>query len=184
MSRIRITPILILVAIVAPAFSQKPEYPASKHGGTYMFSYYLPQTPTATPWWPAWSPDGKWNGDEVSVTRDHSADKNRLYFGEWDMATQPMWMPNGKELVFVSNRNVTFGSGDVLRTPAEPDGILKAKTVLHEQTLYRTRPDVSPDGKRIIYSSSGGAADERNHLYVLPVAGGEAYKMSFGTFDD
>jgi TolB protein len=56
--------------------------------------------------------------------------------------------------------------------------------VLREQTLYRTRPDVSIDGKRIIYSSSGGAADEFNHLYVLPVKGGEAYKMTFGNFDD
>jgi len=294
MPRARIAPILILLALAATsAFSQKPEYPASRHGGTYMFSYYLPQTPTATPWWPSWSPDGKWiaismygsiwkvdpktgvayeltyngkyhsspnwspdgkwiiytadddgtsiqleivnvetgewrpltsdkhlytdpvfspdgsrvayisskpkgyfnvyvrtirngewSGGEIAITRDHSADKNRLYFGEWDMATQPVWMPNGEELVFVSNRNVSFGSGDILRIPAEPDGILKAKTVLHEQTLYRTRPDVSPDGKRIIYSSSGGAADERNHLYVLPVAGGEAYKMSFGPFDD
>jgi len=57
----RITPILILLALAAsPAHSQRPEYPASRHGGTYIFSYYLPQTPTATPWWPAWSPDGKW----------------------------------------------------------------------------------------------------------------------------
>jgi TolB protein len=128
--------------------------------------------------------DGQWSGEEIAVTRDHSFGKNRLYFGQWDMATQPVWMPDGKQLVFVSNRNTAFGSGDVMRMPVEPDGILKAKPVLREQTLYRTRPDVSIDGKRIIYSSSGGAADEFNHLYVLPVAGGEAYKMTFGAFDD
>ncbi len=286
--------ISILFALVLPAaHPQGLEYPASKHGGTYMFNYYLPQTPTATPWWPAWSPDGKWiavsmsgsiwkvdprtgvayeltynrkyhsspswspdgrwiaytadddgasiqleivdtqtgeshaltndkhvytdpvfspdgsrvayvsskpngyfnvyarpiangqwSGPEVAVTRDHSADKNRLYFGEWDMSTQPVWAPDGKQLAFISNRNVLFGSGDVVLAPAQTDGILSAKTVLHEQTLYRTRPDVSIDGKRIIYSSSGGAADEHNHLYVLPVSGGEAYKMTFGPFDD
>ena len=51
--------------------------------------------------------------------------------------------------------------------------------MLGEQTLYRTRPDVSIDGKRFIYSSSGGAADEFNHLYVLPTAGGEPYKLTF-----
>ena len=278
---------------VAGAFAQKPEYPASRHGGTYMFNYYLPPTLSTTPWAPAWSPDGKWiavgmygsiwkvdpktgaayelthagkyhtspswspdgkwivycadadgasiqlemlnvesgetraltsdqhvyadpvfspdgrsiafvsskpngyfniyvravrngqwAGEEIAVTRDHSFGKNRLYFGEWDMATQPVWMPDGKELVFVSNRNVAFGSGDVMRMPAEADGILKAKPILREQTLYRTRPAVSIDGKRIIYSSSGGAADEFNHLYVLPVAGGEPYKMTFGAFDD
>jgi Tol biopolymer transport system component len=290
----RILTILCASVLILPAArAQKPEYPASKHGGTYMFNYYLPQFPTATPWAPAWSPDGKWiavsmygsiwrvdprtgtayeltynskyhsspnwspdgkwiiytadddgtsiqleivnvqtgewhalttdkqlyadpvfspdgsrvayvsskpngyfniyvrpirggqwSGDEIALTRDHSFGKERNYFGSWDMATQPVWMPGGKELVFISNRNVQFGSGDVLRMPIEPDGISKAKIVLHEQTLYRTRPDVSIDGKRFIYSSSGGAADEFNHLYVLPVAGGEAYKMTFGAFDD
>ena len=289
-----ITAVTAISLSLASALAQKLEYPASKHGGTYMFNYYLPPSLTTTPWAPAWSPDGKWiavgmygsiwkvdpktgvafelthgrkyhsspswspdgkwivysadadsasiqleivnvetgairaltndnhlytdpvfspdgrsiafvsskpngyfniyvrpiregqwAGEEIAVTaRDHSFGKNRLYFGEWDMATQVVWMPNGKELVFVSNRNAAFGSGDVMRMPVEPDGIQKAQGILHEQTLYRTRPDVSIDGKRIIYSSSGGAADEYNHLYILPVAGGEAYKMTFGAFDD
>jgi Tol biopolymer transport system component len=286
----RLFPLIFAAAVLPGAMAQ---YRASKHGGTYMFNYYLPQVPTATPWAPAWSPDGKWiavsmfgsiwkidprngtayeltynrkyhsspswspdgnwivytaeddgktiqleivnvqsgeshaltsdahlytdpvfspdgsriayvsskpngyfniyvrslrdgqwNGEEIALTRDHNYGKNRLYFGPWDMATQPVWMPDGKELVFVSNRNAEFGSGDVLRMPVEADGVAKAKPVLREQTLYRTRPDVSIDGKRIIYSSSGGAADEFNHLYVLPIGGGEPYKMTFGSFDD
>src|SRR5260370_16982817 len=61
MTGARFVPILILLALGAPAARpQRPENPASKHGGTYMFSYYLPQTPTATPSCPAWSPDGRW----------------------------------------------------------------------------------------------------------------------------
>jgi TolB protein len=128
--------------------------------------------------------DGKWAGEEIALTRDHNFGKGRNYFGPWDMHTQPDWMPDGKELLFVSNRGVAFGSGDVMRMPVEPDGILKAKAVLKEQTLYRTRPHVSIDGKRFIYSSSGGASDEYNHLYILPTAGGENYKMTFGAFDD
>ena len=43
---------------------------------------------------------------------------------------------------------------------------------------------MSIDGKRFVYSSSGGAADEYNHLYVLPTAGGENYKLTFGSYDD
>ena len=31
---------------------------------------------------------------------------------------------------------------------------------------------------------SGGAADQFDHLYVLPVAGGAPYKMTFGDHDD
>ena len=60
----------------------------------------------------------------------------------------------------------------------------RARPILTEQSLYRTRPDVSPDGKRIVYSSTAGAADQFNHLYVLPVEGGQPYKLTFGDFDD
>ena len=34
------------------------EYPGVRHGGNYMFNYYLPPAPSSTPWAPAWSPDG------------------------------------------------------------------------------------------------------------------------------
>ena len=44
----------------------------------------------------------------------------------------------------------------------------QARPILTEQTLFRARPDVSIDGKRFIYASTSGAADQFNHLYVLP----------------
>ena len=44
----------------AAARAASAEYPASKHGGTYMFNYYIPPAPSTTPWAPTWSPDGRW----------------------------------------------------------------------------------------------------------------------------
>ncbi len=123
--------------------------------------------------------NGRWAGEEVAITRDNSYGNNRLYFGEWDMAITPTWLPGSGELLIISNRGVPLGSGNVLRVPAEEDGILTARTVLSEQTLYRTRPDVSADGKRFIYSSTAGAADQFSNLYVQPTNGGEPYKMTF-----
>jgi TolB protein len=128
--------------------------------------------------------DGRWDGEEVALTRDHEYPRDRLYFGAWDMHTQPGWSRDGQQIVFVSNRGVPLGSGDMWRMPAERDGILKAELILREQTLYRTRPHVSIDGKRIVYSSSAGAADQHNHLYVLPLQGGAPYKLTFGSYDD
>ncbi len=127
---------------------------------------------------------GRWTGKAIPLTEDHSYGKNRLYFGEWDMHIQPTWMPGGKELLFVSNRGVPLGSGHVWRMPVERLGIGKAQPILKEQSLYRTGPHVSPDGKRFIYSSTGGAADQFNHLYVLPTGGGAPYKLTFGAHDD
>ena len=127
---------------------------------------------------------GGWAGPAVALTQDRNFGRDRLYFGPWDMHTQPAWFPGGRELLLVTNRDVALGSGDVWRTPAGPAGISGGKRVFSEQTLYRTRPDVSPDGKRFVYSSTGGAADQYSHLYLLPVDGGAPYKLTFGEHDD
>jgi TolB protein len=127
--------------------------------------------------------DGHFAGDEIAVTRDNDFGRDRLYFGNMDMHIEPGWLPDGKELLLVSNRNVPLGSGNVLRVPAAANGIDKATTVLSEQTLYRTRPDVSRDGKRFVYSSTRGAADQFSNLYVQPTSGGEPYKLTFFQHD-
>lgn len=127
--------------------------------------------------------NGRWAGDAVAISSDNDYGRSRLYFGNWDMHITPSWFPNGEELLIVSNRGVPLGSGNVLRVPAVENGIAQATTVLAEQTLYRTRPDVSIDGKRFVYTSTSGSADQYNNLYVQPTSGGEPYKMTFFQHD-
>ena len=127
--------------------------------------------------------DGRFAGDEMPLTSDSNFGNDRLYFGPWDMHTTPTWLPGDEELLLVSNRNVPLGSGNALRVPAVEGGIRDATTVLREQTLYRTRPDVASDGKRFVYSSTRGAADQFNNLYVQPTVGGEPYKLTFFQHD-
>ena len=127
--------------------------------------------------------DGLWAGDEMPITTDHDFGSDRLYFGPWDMHLTPAWLPGGEELLLVSNRGAPLGSGNAIRVPALEGGIRNATTILSEQTLYRTRPDVASDGKRFVYSSTRGAADQFNNLYVQPTAGGEPYKLTFFEHD-
>ena len=128
--------------------------------------------------------DGKWAGEEVALTTDNRYARDRLYFGAWDFHTQPAWMRNGRELMFVTNRDVPLGAGDIWRMPLQRNGMAEGKRIFAEQSLYRTRPHVSIDGRRFVYSSTGGAADQFSHLYVLPVDGGHPYKLTFGDYDD
>jgi len=127
--------------------------------------------------------DGDWDGPEIAVTQDNSFGEDRLYFGPNDMHLSPAWFPNGEELLIVSNRGIPLGSGNVLRVPAGANGILSAKTVLREQSLYRTMPDISIEGARFVYSSTSGAADQFNNLYLQPTVGGEPYKLTFFQHD-
>ena len=153
---------------------------------------------------PAWSRDGKrlayvstapngWfniyamtiengrAGSPVQITADHRFGRARLYFSDYDSNIQPTWSPDGKELICVSNRDIPLGSGGVYRLAAEPDGMSRARLILREETLFRARPQWSPEGKRILYSSHRGA--QFTNLYVLPVEGGEPYQMTFGNWD-
>jgi TolB protein len=127
--------------------------------------------------------DGQWAGPEIAVTSDHRFGNDRLYFGDYDVHISPAWTPDGKELLLVSNRGVALGSGNVYRVPAEAKAMEKAVVVRAEQTLYRPRPDVSIDGKRFVYASTSGAADQFNNLYVQPTVGGEPYKLTFFQHD-
>ncbi|MCC6588639.1 MAG: CehA/McbA family metallohydrolase [Bryobacterales bacterium] len=127
--------------------------------------------------------DGKWDGEEMQLTKDNRYVRDRLYFGAWDYHTQPAWTADSKEVLFMSNKDVPLGSGDVYRMPARANGEAEAVKIYSEQTLYRTRPHVSIDGKRFVYSSTAGAADEYTNLYVLPVKGGQPYKLTFGNDD-
>lgn len=127
--------------------------------------------------------NGRWVSDEVPVTNDNSFGRDRLYFGEWDMHITPEWTKDGDELLIVSNRGVALGSGDIWRIPVQPDAMREGRSILNEQSLYRARPDVSIDGKRFVYSSYAGGADQYSNLYVLPTEGGQPYKLTFFEHD-
>ena len=155
---------------------------------------------------PAWSPDGsklayvstepngyyniyvqkirkgKPVGPAFQITQDNAYGDNRLYFGDYDLHIAPTWSPDGKELLFVTNRDTPLGSGGIWRMPVEKNGIKKARLIHNEQTLFRTRPHWSPDGTRFLYSSHVGG--QFNHLYLLPSDGGEPYKITFGDWDN
>jgi len=155
---------------------------------------------------PAWSPDGQklayvstdpngWfnilvmeinngqKGPVTAITTDHKFGRSRLYFSDNDIHISPSWSPDGKELLFISDRDIALGSGGIWRAPLEPNVMNsgQAKLIYKEETLYRTRPQWSPDGKRMIYSSHLGG--QFNNLFVLPTTGGEPYKMTFGEYD-
>lgn len=127
--------------------------------------------------------DGEWTDRADAVTSDNDYGRDRLYFGPHDIHISPTWFPNGEELLMVSNRDVPLGSGNVFRVPARANGFEDRVAVLVEQTLFRTQPDVSIDGKRFIFSSTRASADQYNNLYVQPTDGGEPYKMTFFEHD-
>jgi TolB protein len=155
---------------------------------------------------PAWAPDGRrlayvstapngfFNvfvmeldngraGPVTQITTDHKYGGPRLYFTDEDVHLSPAWSPDGSELLLVSNRGIPLGSGGIWRVPVSRDvmNTPRARLIHAEETLFRTRPQWSPDGKRFVYASHLGG--QFTNLFVLPTAGGEPYKLTFGEHD-
>ena len=118
-------------------------------------------------------------GEPVRLTEDNDSKLPRYYYSRWDHYISPAWSPDGKELVFVSNRGHIHGSGGFWRMEARPGAPLRE--LRYEETTWKARPDWSPDGTRIVYSSYLGR--QWNQLWIMPSAGGDPFPLTYGEFD-
>ncbi|HKF39817.1 MAG TPA: CehA/McbA family metallohydrolase [Candidatus Acidoferrum sp.] len=152
---------------------------------------------------PRWSPDGKrlvWvsteyngrfhiftgdfaDGELRNVTRLTGETKSslpRYYYSAYDMEINPVWTRDGKEILFVSNQGHIHGTGGFWRMRAEPGA--KAQEIHYEETSWKTRPDFSPDGSRMVYSSYLGRPWQ--NLWVMPAKGGDAFPLTYAECDE
>jgi len=129
------------------------------------------------------------------LTSEHKSDLPRYYYSPFDHEINPVWTRDGRDIIYVSNRNQIYGTGGFWRTPATrgaaalsgataPDAAAPvggAREIHYEETNWRARPDVSPDGSRLVYSSYLGRA--WHNLWLLPAGGGDAFPIAYGDWD-
>jgi len=84
-------------------------------------------------------------------------------------------MRDGKEILFVSNRGHIHGTGGFWRMKAEPGA--EAREIHYEETNWKARPDFSPDGSRMVYSSYLGG--QWHQLWLMPAGGGDPFPISY-----
>jgi Tol biopolymer transport system component len=151
---------------------------------------------------PRWSPDGKRivfvstqynkrfhvfradvNGGKlenvVRLTGETKSDLPRYYYSQFDTEISPVWTRDGKEILFVSNRGHIHGSGGFWRMRAEPGA--EAREIHYEETNWKARPDFSPDGSRMVYSSYLGG--QWHNLWTMPANGGDAFPLTYYGWD-
>jgi len=152
---------------------------------------------------PRWSPDGRrlvyvstayhrrfhvfmadvQNGqltNNVRLTGENKSALPRYYYSAYDHEINPTWTRDGKSIVFISNRGRIHGTGGFWRMAAEPGA--EPTELRYEETNWRARPEFSPEGQRLVYSSYLG----RNwlQLWVMPGTGGEPFPLTYGDWDD
>ena len=110
---------------------------------------------------------------------DRRSAVTRYYYSPFDHAINPAWTRDGRELVFVSNREVAHGTGDIVRIAVEGG---EPRLLQREETSWHARPDVSPDGARIVYSSYLGR--QWQQLWLMPIDGGHPFPLTYGDYDN
>jgi TolB protein len=151
---------------------------------------------------PRWSPDGarlafvstayegRWHvytmdvrdghgAEPVRITTDRDSKLPRYYYSVYDHYLSPTWSPDGEELIVISNRGEIWGTGGFWRMRAEPSDSMR---LIHfEETTWKARPDWSPDGRRVVYSSYVGT--QFNQLWLMTSDGGVPLELTYGAFD-
>jgi hypothetical protein len=151
---------------------------------------------------PEWSPDGKrlafvssrpqgryniWMmdfadgklGEPYAITKDFELIPPTVYYADWAIHLHPTWTPDSKELILITNRDNKHGSGGFYSMKAEPDA--KMTRFHYEETTWRARPTISPDGAKMVYSSYLGR--QWQQLWAMPPKGGDYFPLTYGDFD-
>lgn len=118
-------------------------------------------------------------GAPRAVVAPRESSISRYYYSTHDHAINPSWTPDGKSLVFVSNREVAYGTGKMCTISLEPGATQTC--FLDEETSWRANPEVAPDGKRVLYNGYQGR--QWHQLWVTNLKGDAALPLTFGEFD-
>ena len=103
---------------------------------------------------------------------------SRYYYSTFDHALNPSWTPDGKRILYVSNAEVAWGTGDIWSASVDSGDRRK---VLSEETSWSARPETSPDGRQVLFTSYHGR--QWRQLWLTTPGGAAPLPLTFGEFD-
>lgn len=104
---------------------------------------------------------------------------DRYYYSAFDHAINPSWSPDGKKILYLTNQEIAWGTGDLWLV--DVDRPSQRRKILSEETSWGARPELAPDGKRLLYSSYRGR--QWQQLWLTTPTGAAPLPLTFGDYD-
>jgi Tol biopolymer transport system component len=127
------------------------------------------------------TPAGLANERYLVAPRESRID--RYYYSTHDHAINPSWTPDGKRVFFVTNAEIPWGTGWICSVAVDgPPTQTPECLSRHElETSWATRPEVGPDGRRILFSNYHGG--QWHQLWLTTTDDTAPLPLTYGEFD-
>jgi TolB protein len=104
---------------------------------------------------------------------------DRYYYSAFDHAINPSWSPDGRTVLYVTNPEIAWGTGDLWSV--DVDHPAQRRKILGEETSWNARPELAPDGRRLLFGSYHGR--QWQQLWLTTPAGAAPLPLTFGEYD-
>lgn len=104
----------------------------------------------------------------------------RYYYSSYDHQLSPVWTKDGDKLLVIANPETPYGTGSLWLH--DEDGDTPPMLVHREETSWKSRPDIAPDGKRYVFASYLGR--QWHQLWSGRLDGAaEPFPLTYGDYD-
>ena len=105
---------------------------------------------------------------------------DRYYYSKHDHFINPSWSPDGSRVWYVTNSEIPWGTGKICSV-AVADGSIACLDKHQLETSWAARPELGPDGKRILFSNYHGG--QWHQLWLTTTDDAAPLPLTYGEFD-
>ncbi len=105
---------------------------------------------------------------------------DRYYYSKHDHFINPSWSPDGQRVWYVTNTEIPWGTGKICSVEVQ-DGSIACLDKHHLETSWAARPEIGPDGKRILFSNYHGS--QWHQLWLTTTDDAAPLPLTYGEFD-
>ena len=105
---------------------------------------------------------------------------DRYYYSTHDHMINPSWSPDGARVFFVTNAEIPWGTGwicSITVAGGKPECLTKHQL----ETSWAARPEIGPDGKRILFSNYHGG--QWHQLWLTTTDDAAPLPLTYGDYD-